>query len=156
MIGAADRPAPNGLLEATRIAGRSFTLGRGTPVEIVDAAESIGPWDVLDKESWTEREADHQQQVDELTSAHRSRVGAGHRHPVEDFLFTYYSFRPSQLRRWHPGGGVGLAGAGRAPHSGWRFYAVDGDVVRVSVDEFTAARGATLRFVRELLVRTAG
>jgi hypothetical protein len=29
---------------------------------------------------------------------------------VHDFLFTYYSFRPAQLRRWSPGYGVALAG----------------------------------------------
>ncbi len=33
------------------------------------------------------------------------------KHPVFDFLFTYYSFRPAQLRRWHPGYGVALADA---------------------------------------------
>ena len=30
-----------------------------------------------------------------------------------DFLFTYYSLRPRQLRRWHPGFGVVLEPAGR-------------------------------------------
>ena len=33
------------------------------------------------------------------------------KHPVHDFLFTYYSFRPAQLRRWSPGYGVVLADA---------------------------------------------
>ena len=37
----------------------------------------------------------------------------GIKHPVHDFLFTYYSQRPAALRRWHPGFGVGLADAGR-------------------------------------------
>jgi hypothetical protein len=39
------------------------------------------------------------------------RARRGERHPVEDFLFTYYSYRPAQLRRWSPGIGVVLAGA---------------------------------------------
>ncbi|MEM6820453.1 MAG: 3-methyladenine DNA glycosylase [Verrucomicrobiota bacterium] len=29
--------------------------------------------------------------------------GSGERHPVYDFLFEYYSFRPAQLRCWSPG-----------------------------------------------------
>ena len=33
------------------------------------------------------------------------------KHPVHDFLFTYYSHGPAQLRRWHPGYGVALADA---------------------------------------------
>ena len=35
----------------------------------------------------------------------------GQLHPVSDFLFTYYSFRPGSLRRWSPGFGQHLAGA---------------------------------------------
>ena len=31
-----------------------------------------------------------------------------------DFLFTYYSLRPRQLRVWHPGFGVVLGGDGGA------------------------------------------
>nr|WP_256792511.1 3-methyladenine DNA glycosylase [Terrabacter sp. Ter38] len=111
---------------------------------------------VMSEPEWRERTAAHEARVDASTSAHRARRHDHRKHPVEDFLFTYYSFKPAQLRRWHPGAGTSLAGAGRAPHVDWRFYEVDGDVVGVDVEAFAAARGDTLRFVRELLVRTAG
>ncbi|TQN47105.1 hypothetical protein FHX52_0196 [Humibacillus xanthopallidus] len=111
---------------------------------------------VLDEPEWRERAAAHEARVDSATAAHVARRREHRAHPVEDFLFTYYSFKPAQLRRWHPGAGVGLAGAGGAPHRDWRFYAVNGDVVRVDREAFAAARGDTLRFVRDLLVRTAG
>ena len=29
---------------------------------------------------------------------------------MHDFLFTYYSYRPAQLRTWHPGYGVSCVG----------------------------------------------
>ena len=62
------------------------------------------------------------------SSAHEQRVDAsrpstwparadGRRHPVADFLFTYYSYRPAQLRRWHPGRGR-RAGRRRAAGGG--------------------------------------
>jgi hypothetical protein len=35
------------------------------------------------------------------------------KHPVYDFLFEYYSFRPAHLLRWTPGFGVELEGATR-------------------------------------------
>lgn len=35
--------------------------------------------------------------------AHRHRAARGVKHPVYDFLFTYYSFRPNLLLRWSPG-----------------------------------------------------
>jgi hypothetical protein len=46
--------------------------------------------------------------VDPHLSRRRDRVS----HPVEDFLFTYYSHRPAALRRWHPGFGRALEDAG--------------------------------------------
>ena len=49
---------------------------------------------------------------------HLSRRAGGVKHPVHDFLFTYYSQRPAQLRRWHPGYGVRLADA--AEYAGLR------------------------------------
>ncbi len=48
--------------------------------------------------------------MDALVADHLARRHEGIAHPVHDFLFTYYSFRPTQLRRWHPGYGVELAG----------------------------------------------
>jgi len=41
------------------------------------------------------------------------RAGRREKHPVHDFLFEYYSFRPSHLMRWSPGWGVRLVGAAR-------------------------------------------
>jgi hypothetical protein len=111
---------------------------------------------VLDEPEWRERTAAHEARVDSATAAHLARRRDHRKHPVEDFLFTYYSFKPAQLRRWHPGAGTALAGAAEAPYTDWRFYAVEAGLVHVDVEAFTAARGDTLRFVRELLVRTAG
>jgi len=42
---------------------------------------------------------------------HLARRRNGIKHPVHDFLFTYYSQRPAALRRWHPGWGVALLDA---------------------------------------------
>jgi hypothetical protein len=59
--------------------------------------------------------AAHEERVDALVGDHLARRQQGVKHPVHDFLFTYYSFRPAQLRRWSPGYGVGLAGSDAAP-----------------------------------------
>lgn len=89
-----------------------------------------------------------------LTREHRSRAGRQIKHPVEDFLFTYYSLRPAQLRRWHPGPGIALA---RAPErAGWRFHRllID-DSVTVDTDQFRAERGSQIDFIRRLLTATS-
>jgi hypothetical protein len=65
----------------------------------------------LEEGVWRARAAAHEARVDALVGDHLARRRDGVKHPVHDFLFTYYSFRPAQLRRWSPGYGVALAGA---------------------------------------------
>jgi hypothetical protein len=67
--------------------------------------------EVLDAASWQARRAAHEACVDVRVQPHLERRRARRAHPVEDFLFTYYSQRPAALRRWHPGYGVVLADA---------------------------------------------
>jgi hypothetical protein len=45
---------------------------------------------------------EHERRVDALIGHHLERRARGIEHPVEDFLFTYYSYRPAQLRKWRP------------------------------------------------------
>lgn len=104
-------------------------------------------------------EQDYQSEVDSLTAAHRARSVEHRPHPVEDFLFSYYSLRPSQLRRWHPGAGTGLRDAPQ--RATWRFHrtltagADERPVVTVDAGAFLDARGPSVRFIRELLGNTA-
>jgi hypothetical protein len=65
---------------------------------------------VLRQAQWQARRAAHQARVDLWLDPHLARRQRGEKHPVEDFLFTYYSHRPAQLRRWHPGAGVLIEG----------------------------------------------
>ena len=66
---------------------------------------------MLEEADWRARAEAHRARVDAFVAPHLARREAGRKHPVHDFLFTYYSYRPAQLRRWHPGYGVALAGA---------------------------------------------
>ena len=93
--------------------------------------------------------------MDSATAGHRERRSTGRPHPVEDFLFTYYPFRPAALRRWHPGAGVHLADAADEPRAQWRHYrAVDGHV-ELDTTAYLLSRGETVAFVRRLLTATA-
>ncbi|WP_307816412.1 3-methyladenine DNA glycosylase [Nocardioides limicola] len=66
---------------------------------------------VLDRAEWSERARAHAARLAPYIDPHLARREDGVRHPVHDFLFTYYSQRPNRLLRWHPGFGVGLAEA---------------------------------------------
>ena len=66
----------------------------------------------------------------------------GESHAIEDFLYDYYSTRPSLLRRWYPGPGIVL---GDAPdHATWKYYRTDAGLTRMDAAAFMAARGLFL------------
>jgi hypothetical protein len=109
----------------------------------------------MTRSEWEAAEAAHHARVDAATSAHLRRREDGRRHPVEDFLFTYYSHRPAQLRRWHPGPGVVLEGAAGMPRASWRFYRAEGDGVVLDTDAFLGSRGEMVDFVSRLVRATA-
>jgi hypothetical protein len=78
---------------------------------MADVPIAVAPLVVLDEERWRPRATAHAQRVDGWTAGRLERRVRGRRHPVDDFLFEYYRTRPGQLRRWHPGLGVALAGS---------------------------------------------
>ncbi len=65
----------------------------------------------LDRALWQARAQAHADRVDVWVQPHLARRRRGEKHPVHDFLFTYYSQRPAALRRWHPGWAVTLLDA---------------------------------------------
>ncbi|MBN9117633.1 MAG: 3-methyladenine DNA glycosylase [Planctomycetes bacterium] len=67
------------------------------------------------------------------------------KHPVYDFLFEYYSFRPAHLLRWSPGPDVLLEGATRDDVAWAEFEATDGGLV-LRAETFPAHRVSYLRW----------
>jgi hypothetical protein len=109
---------------------------------------------VLEAADWTTRERLHHKRVDEFCEPHRRRAGAGEAHPVWDFLFTYYSLRPGQLRIWHPGFGLALGGTAAQRYLGRSGYARVGGGVTVTRGHLLA-RVDTVGFIAGLLRATA-
>lgn len=108
---------------------------------------------VLAESDWTVRAEAHRLRAERFLAAHRrARFGAAH--PVWDFLFSYYSLRPRQIRRWHPGYGVTLAGDGARQYLGRRGYGPQPDGVAVT-DGYLRGRAETVGFVVRLLRATA-
>ncbi|CAA9362529.1 MAG: hypothetical protein AVDCRST_MAG72-2398 [uncultured Nocardioidaceae bacterium] len=103
------------------------------------------PPEVLEEPIWRARRDRHEERVDGWVGPHLHRRRERREHPVEDFLFTYYSQRPASLRRWHPGFGVGLREA--TEYAGVRGYEVVGTTAAVS----PAHVDSRLRLVRSVL-----
>ncbi|WP_234390939.1 3-methyladenine DNA glycosylase [Nocardia suismassiliense] len=110
---------------------------------------------VLAEAQWRAQAAEHLDRVDRLVGPYVERRAAGSSHPVIDFLFTYYGHKPAQLRRWHPGFGVGLAGA--REYDGARGYhrLAAGSSVFTADPGYLARRRDTIQFIANLLRATA-
>jgi hypothetical protein len=114
----------------------------------VDASPTAVPASV-----WRARRAAHEARVDGWLAPHLARRRDGVKHPVEDFLFTYYSHRPAQLRRWHPGAGVTLAGASVADLG--RDYRAAAAGVTLDTEAVRRRRAESIAWIRSLLASTA-
>jgi aspartyl aminopeptidase len=102
-------------------------------------------------------DAAHATRANALTAEHRARRQRGEKHPVWDFLFTYYSVKPSLMARWHPGAGVVLEDAVSEPRARFRWYApgpVEGSLV-VDGTAFDREMPALSRLIEIMLRRTA-
>lgn len=106
----------------------------------------VEPLKLLAAEDALAREEAHIQRVSRYADPYLARRSAGQKHPVEDFLFTYYTQKPGQLKRWHPGAGVVLTGGQAAARLGWKHYRMldDGELASLGL----AAGSTALTFDR--------
>lgn len=65
---------------------------------------------VLPRGEWQARRRGHRERVSGLIDGYLEARQRQEKDPVMDFLFEYYAFRPSHLKRWSPGFGVRLEG----------------------------------------------
>ncbi|HIW92137.1 MAG TPA: 3-methyladenine DNA glycosylase [Candidatus Corynebacterium avicola] len=119
---------------------------------------------MLGSEQWRAEQRAHVEAVDALTAGHRARRAAGERHPVWDFMFTYYPVRPGALRKWSPGSGVALALDDTALPEGLNgssYFRVGhqadsgATVAQLDTEAYAAARGRGIRHIHRLLTATA-
>lgn len=109
----------------------------------------------LSRSSWEERAERHSDRADTLTAAHRERAQRGEKHPVWDFLYNYYAYKPAQLRRWHPGAGVELEDAPERQE--WRWYRQGDSPLSAVPDaaQFGTEKSALAALIEKILRRTA-
>ena len=107
----------------------------------------------LEPAEWQPLAAAHVERVDVLLADHLARRQRREKHPVEDFLFTYYPTRPNQLRVWHPGPGIRLRGG--TEYEGRRGYLYSEGAAQLDPAEISR-RSESVGWIRKLLAATAG
>lgn len=103
---------------------------------------------------WLAREAAHRQRVAAMADAFVDRRSRGQKHPVHDFLFTYYSFAPAKLKQWLPPSDTAIeVQAGDLAERPWLTrppYRQDGDRVSQDPAAMPAAKRDLARWVASL------
>lgn len=127
-----------------------------TPAPASGSAATPAPETVIDAATWKAAAAELAAAVEERMGAHLARRARGEKHPVEDFLFTYYPFTPAQVARYQPGAGIGLAVPEAADREQFarRWWTATGDVAFVDVTAWRADRGEGAQFIANLLAAT--
>jgi hypothetical protein len=110
---------------------------------------------LLTEPVWRARQQAHEARVRAWTDPHVARAGRGEKHPVYDFLFSYYAFRPAWLRQWHPGPDVVLAGEGARAFLRRPGYRETAGGVTLDPASLPEKRRASISWIRNLLANTA-
>ena len=109
------------------------------------------PPTILAEREWRLRQRAHETRVRTWTDPQQARAARGERHPVYDFLFHYYSFRPAWLRRWHPGPDVVLGGDAAREFLRWPEYHETAEGVMLDCATLPAHRREFVAWLRDLL-----
>ncbi len=106
---------------------------------------------ILSREAWRERQRHHRRRISGLIDDYLERRQRQEKDPVMDFLFDYYAFAPSHLKRWTPGFGVGLEGVRDRSELELRELAVGEPVSFLDPDRFPQNRISSLEWILGML-----
>jgi hypothetical protein len=109
---------------------------------------------VCPQAEWSALAEAHELRVQPLTAPYRLRQQRGEKHPVHDFLFSYYAFRAAHLERWSPGAGIILEGRAAEKFLRYRSFTPSKNGVWLDPAHFPAAREEGLRWTIRLLEAT--
>ena len=115
------------------------------------ASQSIRPSKTLTAQDWQERKLRHENRVDELTADYLEARSHHKKQPVMDFLFEYFQFRPSALRRWSPGFDVALEFTSESELPPLREMVIRDGHAWLDLNQFPTKRLNSVRWMLQLL-----
>lgn len=113
--------------------------------------------ETLAPDTWVDRQSKHAHKVEALIGDYLIKRSQHVKNPVMDFLFEYYAFRPSMLRRWSPGLGVALSldGQDALELPELSELIVDSEIAYLNADLFPQKRIRSLGWILGMLQNTA-
>jgi hypothetical protein len=116
--------------------------------------QDIETQETIPEAEWQSQKIAHEQRVDTLLNNYLEARSRQEKNPVMDFLFEYYAFRPSNLRKWSPGIGVPLSFSDFDELPEVSELTVDGDVAFVDPKLFPEKRISSLKWMLNMLENT--
>ena len=107
----------------------------------------------IPQRQWRDTASRFTQTVKSWTDPYRKSKGEGAKHPVHDFLFSYYSYTMGRLETWHPGFGVVLE-VSEENHFSDKYYREMNGSVFLDPTLMPAKRVPRLRWIQKLLETT--
>jgi len=107
----------------------------------------------LSLSQWQESAKRHRQEVEKITIPMRARKSRGEKHPVYDFLHTYYSFPLGRLERWHPGFGVTLE-IDQTINLPEKYYFTENGIAWIDSEKLTFKTQERMQRIHQLLTLT--
>lgn len=103
---------------------------------------------------WERQKAHHEESVGEILDPYLKKRSEQKKDPVLDFLFEYYKFRPSHLKRWSPGIGVVLEVENEEALPKISEFSVSESTAWLNPDYFPQKRERAVRWMLGLLENT--
>lgn len=127
--------------------------GRDCLGEDVTVEQRLTTVQVLPPEQWRAARSGYLARVQPWVEERLWRMSCRRKHPVYDFLFEYYSFRPAHLLRWTPGIGFILQGGTREDVP-WSEFEDAGGGLSLAADAFPLHRIGYLSWAVDYLAAT--
>ncbi|MBN2731691.1 MAG: 3-methyladenine DNA glycosylase [Balneolaceae bacterium] len=108
----------------------------------------------LSKTQWERRQDEHRQAIAQIVDPYLEKKQHQQNDPILDFLFEYYAFRPSHLKRWSPGTGVLLENATRQTTPPISELTITDEGAWLDPAHFPENRKSSARWILSLLKNT--
>ncbi len=106
---------------------------------------------VLNNDDWQSQQNTHHDIIAKIVDPYLEKKQQQHKDVVLDFLFDYYAFRPSHLKKWSPGFRVLLKGADQKTAPSFSEISIVNDGAFLNPDYFPEKRKRAARWILSLL-----
>lgn len=111
---------------------------------------------ILPESTWRSAMQTHENVLAKLLDPYLKKRSMQQKDPVLDFLFEYYAFRPSHLKRWSPGIGISLEISSNSELPEVSELTVSNQHAYLDPKHFPGKRLRSLRWTLDLLNESAG